>query len=218
MLLVLLLRKARHEHELAPAGRTNCATAWRTSRANLAERIAQSSGDLREKVVERLASGFDGVGRRISDDLTRGRQEQLGQLDKAITELQGRFEQLQQATQVKLTEIRGEVEKKLTETVDQNLKNFSAVAEKLTQLHEAAGQMVSLSQERRGTQDDPAVAQGAGRVRRDDARAHAGGAVRGGHGDLRDAVRDWTAASGWTRRSSSSRASGAACASTRSSR
>lgn len=112
---------------------------------NLAERIAQSSGDLREKVVERLASGFDHVSQRINDDLSRGRQEQLDRLDKAIASLQSRFEQLQQATQSKLTEIRGEVEKKLGETVDANLKNFSAVTEKLTRLHEAAGQMVSLS-------------------------------------------------------------------------
>ncbi len=112
---------------------------------HLVERITQSSGDLREKVVERLASGFDNVGRRINDDLTRGRQEQLDRLDKAIAALQVRFETLQQATQAKLAEIRGEVEKKLGETVDANLKNFSAVAEKLTQLHEAAGQMVSLS-------------------------------------------------------------------------
>jgi DNA recombination protein RmuC len=142
--LVMLHRRGANTEQLARQ-----VDELRNSLANLqshlAERIAQSSGDLREKVVERLASGFDGVGRRISDDLTRGRQEQLGQLDKAITELQGRFEQLQQATQVKLTEIRGEVEKKLTETVDQNLKNFSAVTEKLTLLHEAAGQMVSLS-------------------------------------------------------------------------
>lgn len=143
-MLILLHRRGAGTEQLARQ-----VDELRNSLANLqshlAERIAASSGDLREKVVERLATGFDGVGRRISDDLTRGRQEQLSQLDKAIVELKGRFEQLQQATQVKLTEIRGEVERKLGETVDQNLKNFSAVAEKLTQLHEAAGQMVSLS-------------------------------------------------------------------------
>ncbi len=112
---------------------------------DLVERMTQSSGDLREKVVERLAHGFDSVGRRINDDLMRGRQEQLDRLDKATAALQLRFEKLQEATEKKLTEIRGQVEKKLGETVDANLKNFSAVAEKLTHLHEAAGQMVSLS-------------------------------------------------------------------------
>lgn len=144
VLLVLYWRKSAQGQDLAQRVnelRDNLGSL----QTNLVERIAQSSGDLREKVVERLASGFDGVGRRINDDLMRGRQEQLGSLDKAIAGLQQRFEQLQQATQVKLTEIRGEVEKKLGETVDANLKNFSAVAEKLTQLHEAAGQMVSLS-------------------------------------------------------------------------
>lgn len=143
-LLLLYTRKSSQGRDLAQRVnelRDNLASL----QANLAERIAQSSGDLREKVVERLATGFDGVGRRINDDLSRGRAEQLDRLDKAIAALQLRFEQLQQATQVKLTEIRGEVEKKLGETVDANLKNFSAVAEKLTQLHEAAGQMVSLS-------------------------------------------------------------------------
>jgi DNA recombination protein RmuC len=143
-LLVLYRRKAGDNEDLTRRVdelRTNLANL----QTNLVERIAQSSGDLREKVVERLASGFDNVGRRINDDLSRGRQEQLDRLDKAIAALQLRFETLQQATQTKLTEIRGEVEKKLGETVDANLKNFSAVAEKLTQLHEAAGQMVSLS-------------------------------------------------------------------------
>lgn len=144
ILLVLYRRKADDNAELVRRVdelRSNMANL----QTNLVERIAQSSGDLREKVVERLASGFDGVGRRINDDLSRGRQEQLDRLDKATAALQGRFEQLQKATETKLGEIRGEVEKRLTETVDQNLKNFSAVAEKLTQLHEAAGQMVSLS-------------------------------------------------------------------------
>ncbi len=144
LLLGLYRRKTGDSDQLARQVdelRTNLANL----QTNLLERIAQSSGDLREKVVERLASGFDGVGRRINDDLTRGRQEQLDRLDKVIATLQNRFEQLQQATENKLSQIRGEVEKKLGETVDQNLKNFSAVTEKLTQLHEAAGQMVSLS-------------------------------------------------------------------------
>jgi len=143
-LVAMYRRKAGGDEDLARRV-DELRTSMANLQTNLIERIAQSSGDLREKVVERLASGFDNVGRRINDDLSRGRQEQLDRLDKAIAALQLRFETLQQATQTKLTEIRGEVEKKLGETVDANLKNFSAVAEKLTQLHEAAGQMVSLS-------------------------------------------------------------------------
>lgn len=144
VLLLLYWRKSTQGHDLSQRVnelRENLGTL----QTNLVERITQSSGDLREKVTDRLASGFNGVTQRINEDLSRGRQEQVAQMDKAIAGLQLRFEQLQQTTQLKLTEIRGEVEKKLGETVDANLKNFSAVAEKLTQLHEAAGQMVSLS-------------------------------------------------------------------------
>lgn len=143
-LLALYWRKSGENRELAQRV-AELRDGLGSMQVSLVERIAHTSGDLREKVVERLGSGFDNVTRRINDDLTRGRQEQLDRLDKAINALQGRFEQLQQATQLKLAEIRGEVEKKLGETVDANLKNFAAVAEKLTQLHEAAGQMVTLS-------------------------------------------------------------------------
>jgi len=145
--LLLVLRGARRGPAEDLLGRLDALRSDLGSlQADLAKNIAESSGDLRERVVERLAAGFDNVQQRIAENLTRGRQEQLDQLDKAIEALQKRFEQLQQATEKKLGEIRGEVEKKLSETVQQNLKSFSEVAGKLTQLHEAAGQMVSLSQ------------------------------------------------------------------------
>lgn len=45
-----------------------------------------------------------------------------------------------------LQALRGEVDRKLAEGVAQNLQNFSVVADKLGKLHEATGQIVSLSQ------------------------------------------------------------------------
>jgi len=114
-------------------------------REDLIRTLGDTSGDLRERIVERLATGFDTVQKRINEELARGRAEQLDRLDRTIEALEKRFENLQKATEQKLAEIRGEVEKKLTETIKRNEESFSRVADKLTQLHEAAGQMVTLS-------------------------------------------------------------------------
>lgn len=53
---------------------------------------------------------------------------------------------VQDRVQQDLQALRGEVDRKLSESVAQNLQSFSAVADKLGKLHEATGQIVSLSQ------------------------------------------------------------------------
>jgi DNA recombination protein RmuC len=53
---------------------------------------------------------------------------------------------IQDRVQQDLHTLRGDVDRRLSESVAQNLQSFSAVAEKLGKLHEATGQIVSLSQ------------------------------------------------------------------------
>jgi DNA recombination protein RmuC len=53
---------------------------------------------------------------------------------------------VQDRVQQDLQALRGEVDRRLSESVAQNLQSFSAVADKLGKLHEATGQLVTLSQ------------------------------------------------------------------------
>jgi DNA recombination protein RmuC len=139
-----------------------------------AERLATTTDTLREKVESSLAKGreeqaaslqrsteameakFEGlrnnvetrlgqVSEKVNVSLSEGRKELTGGLDLAVKNLEQRFGELRQATEQKLVEIRGEVEKKLGETVEANLKHFDSVAQRLKEVHEATGQIVTLS-------------------------------------------------------------------------
>jgi len=139
-----------------------------------AERLAATTDTLREKVEASLSKGreeqaaslqrsteameakFEGlrtnvegrltqVGERVNTSLSEGRKELTGGLDLAVKNLEQRFGELRQATEQKLVEIRGEVEKKLGETVEANIKHFDSVAQRLKDVHEATGQIVTLS-------------------------------------------------------------------------
>jgi DNA recombination protein RmuC len=139
-----------------------------------AERLATTTDTLREKVEGSLAKGreeqaaslqrtteameakFEGlrnnvetrltqVSEKVNSSLSEGRKELTGGLDLAVKNLEQRFGELRQATEKKLVEIRGEVEKKLGETVEANIKHFDSVAQRLKDVHEATGQIVTLS-------------------------------------------------------------------------
>jgi DNA recombination protein RmuC len=117
-------------------------------RGEQSETLSQSLRALEER-FEKLRAGVEKELQGASDRLISSAKEtrsELGEgLGKALKDLETKFGEVRAATEQKLTEIRGEVEKKLGETVEQNMKSFSGVADRLSKLHEATGQIVMLS-------------------------------------------------------------------------
>ncbi len=120
--------------------------------ADMASRLEQTKGDLRQQVADRLGDGFSGVRATVEDQMKAGRREQaegLGETRKELTgslalttaSLKTDFDRLNQQTAESLESIRERVDAKLmaiTEQVqlklDQNLKEGFAQFEKV-QLH-----------------------------------------------------------------------------------
>jgi DNA recombination protein RmuC len=83
---------------------------------------------------------------RFEEALTRSRMESQQTMKLVIDDLQTRLGGLQSVTESKLDGIRGEVDKKLSETVSKNLESFSLVSKRLEELQVVAGQVVTLGQ------------------------------------------------------------------------
>jgi len=109
------------------------------------QRVTQSMEGRFEGLRANVESRLGQVGEKVETSLKQGRAELSSGLDQATRNLEQRFGELRQATEQKLLEIRGEVEKKLGETVAANIRSFDAVAQRLREVHEATGQIVSLS-------------------------------------------------------------------------
>src|SRR5713101_7793543 len=123
-----------------------------TATADMASRLEQTKGDLRQQVADRLGDGFSGFRATVEEQMKEGRREQaerLGETRKELTSslalttssLKTDFDRLNQQTAESLESIRERVDAKLmaiTEQVqlklDQNLKEGFAQFEKV-QLH-----------------------------------------------------------------------------------
>jgi len=127
-----------------------------TATADMASRLEQTKGDLRQQVADRLADGFSGLRCAVDDQMKAGRQEQAERLAETRSELAGslaattsalksEFDRLNKQTAENLERIRERVDAKLlaiTEQVqsklDQNLKEGFAQFEKVQQHLRAA--------------------------------------------------------------------------------
>ena len=107
------------------------------ARADMAERLQQTKGDLRQEVADRLSAGFKEIHASVEQHLTSGRREQTDGLAGARTELtkslalstaelKREFEGLNQRTSQSMESIRAQVDQKLASISDQ-------VQEKLTE-------------------------------------------------------------------------------------
>lgn len=121
------------------------------SRSDMAKRLEQTKGDLRQEVADRLNQGFEKIHLGVEEHLAAGRREQstgLAEARKELTssltnttaELKREFEGLNQRTEQKLESIRGKVDEKLLaindqvqSKLDQNLKEGFAQFEKVQQ-------------------------------------------------------------------------------------
>jgi DNA recombination protein RmuC len=124
--------------------------------ADMASRLEQTKGDLRQQVTDRLADGFSGLRIALDQQLAAGRREQSERLGQTRTELAGalatttsalksEFDRLNQQTAESLESVRERVDAKLmaiTEQVqsklDQNIKEGFAQFEKVQQHLRAA--------------------------------------------------------------------------------
>ena len=132
------------------AQRFNAAT------ADMASRLEQTKGDLRQEVTDRLSDGFQKIGCAVEGQLSSGRREQAQDMREARAELtrslalttsqlKEEFAGLNQNTAQNLDAIRQQVDQKLmaiTEQVqqklDQNIKEGFAQFEKVQQHLKAA--------------------------------------------------------------------------------
>ena len=124
--------------------------------ADMASRLEQTKGDLRQQISDRLADGFLGVRNSVEVQMKAGREEQAARLAETRSELAGslamttsalksEFDRLNQQTADSLERIRERVDSKLMaitaqvqSKLDQNLKEGFAQFEKVQQHLRAA--------------------------------------------------------------------------------
>jgi DNA recombination protein RmuC len=147
--LVRLARQAESLHQ-------TLSQQFAASTTDMAARLEQTKGDLRQQVSDRLADGFNGIRGAVEEQMMAGRREQSQRLTEARTELTNslalttsqlktQFDGLNQTTVQSLESIRDRVDAKLmsiTEQVqtklDQNIKEGFAHFEKVQQHLKAA--------------------------------------------------------------------------------
>ncbi len=126
------------------------------STADMASRLEQTKGDLRQQVTDRLQQGFSEIRSSVEQQLAAGREEQTRRLLEARSELTGslvlttqqlkaEFQSLNQQTAQSLDSIRDRVDAKLMaitdqvqQKLDQNIKEGFAQFEKVQQHLKAA--------------------------------------------------------------------------------
>ena len=124
--------------------------------ADMAQRLEQTKGDLRQQVADRLGDGFSEIQGAVEQQMQAGRREQSEGLKDARTELttalalttsqlKSEFEALNQNTAQSLDSIRDRVDAKLLaitdqvqQKLDQNIKEGFAQFEKVQQHLKAA--------------------------------------------------------------------------------
>src|SRR5579862_8386418 len=124
--------------------------------ADMAMRLEQTKGDLRQEVTDRLGDGFTKIGNSVENQLTSGRREQAQDMREARAELtsslalttlqlKNEFDGLNLKTAQNLEAIRQQVDQKLLaisdqvqQKLDQNIKEGFAQFEKVQQHLKAA--------------------------------------------------------------------------------
>jgi DNA recombination protein RmuC len=126
------------------------------STADMASRLEQTKGDLRQQVTDRIQQGFSEIRGAVEQQLASGREEQTRRLGEARSELtsslllttqqlKAEFQSLNQQTAQSLDSIRDRVDAKLMaitdqvqQKLDQNIKEGFAQFEKVQQHLKAA--------------------------------------------------------------------------------
>lgn len=133
------------------------------SRSDMASRLEQTKGDLRQEVADRLNAGFKDIHASVEQHLTTGRNEQSSGLAQARTELtnslatttaelkrefaglnertEQKLEAIRGQVDTKLLEIGGQVQQKLTENMKEGFAQFEKVQQHLAKAEEQLRQV-----------------------------------------------------------------------------
>lgn len=164
-LLLLLQKKVNHSSQLeainelaanSQASHQNLFQQFAAATADMAQRLEQTKGDLRQQVTDRLGDGFSTIRAAVEQQLQAGRQEQAQRLTEARTELtsslavttsqlKSEFDGLNRSTVQSLDSIRDRVDAKLLDItnqvqqkLDENIREGFAQFEKVQQHLKAA--------------------------------------------------------------------------------
>jgi DNA recombination protein RmuC len=113
--------------------------------ADMAQRLEQTKGDLRQQVTDRMGDEFGLMRNAVEAQMRAGREEQTGSLALTTAQLKSEFEGLNQTTAQSLEGIRERVDARLLaitdqvqQKLDQNIKEGFAQFEKVQQHLKAA--------------------------------------------------------------------------------
>ncbi len=115
--------------------------------ATLVVVLLRRTAPLQER-LDRLERAFSDALRSSTSDLARAQADALARIRQEVSEnfLRG-LDGISRRIEEKLSEIRGEMARELSETADRNVKGFDQVASHLKELGAATGQMVLLSRD-----------------------------------------------------------------------
>jgi len=95
--------------------------------ADMAQRLAETKGDLRQELTDRLEAAFKLMRDSVDGQMLAGRAEQSRALDQTVLRLEGKFSELQRATEQRLegfadrqTQSMAEARKELSDSLVQN--------------------------------------------------------------------------------------------------
>ncbi len=162
--LIVLLRRSPENSSEQLAGRLEARFAAAT--ADMAGRLEQVKGDLRQQVADRLSDGFTQVRSAVDEQLARGRHEQSQQVGHFTTQMETKFEALRGGTETKLDQlntrqaqslesiraqidaklltIAGQVQDKLDKNIQEGFAHFTKVQEHLKAAEEQLRQVGAL--------------------------------------------------------------------------
>ena len=147
--LIVSIRALKDEREIRSAIRQDFAdqqaylgNLLHNSFSDTAERIARSSGNLRQELSDRLNEEFQQIQQRIEAQLAQGRKEARIMQVKTTQALELRFLQLEGSTRKELEQIRSKVDERLTaigqdvqsklnEQMQEGFRHFEKVQEHL---------------------------------------------------------------------------------------
>lgn len=147
--LIVSIRALKDEREIRSAVRQDFADQQaylthllQSSFSDTAERIARSSGNLRQELSDRLNEEFQQIQQRIETQLAQGRKESRIMQVKTTQALELRFLQLEGSTRKELEQIRNKVDERLTaigqdvqsklnEQMQEGFRHFEKVQEHL---------------------------------------------------------------------------------------
>ncbi len=115
VLVVVLLLFRRDPAALSESAAGGLEAKFATATADMAGRLEQVKGDLRQQVADRLADGFRDVRTAVDQQLAGGRTEQSLRLDHFTAHMETKFEALRGGTETKLDQLSARQSQNLAE-------------------------------------------------------------------------------------------------------